>query len=456
MRKQRERQYATDKSTSAGRIVSEAKLMGCPVDDLLALERGHDPFYADHPTHVEDAQWFAKIWKKYGGPGKHLRGVHYRIQSLKTVKRPDGRIYQNTVNDWAYLCVAAQRARYNGLVESSDLVDRRNKAAEVVHEEHEIQSAWSVDFYFWDKMLEPLEVHDPAAEIEGYDYEHSDQKYMIEIWIEKTGMSDHLLALQREFGFNLVQGAGFESMTRVDEFIERTVRIDKPVRIFYISDLDVNGVKMPVSVSRQIEYWNTKRGLGLDVKVNHLLLTRDQADEYELPTAPIRMKESYTKKGRAIQQGKADTFEARHGKGTVELDALEGIHPGEFDRIVREAIEPYFDVDLKDNLERAKDEAETALSEAMDVLMEKHQEEIEEVEKEINEASQAGRGKLKAIIDTLKEEIEEAKGTLALPERPVPDADGSDEDDWLFDSERDYDEQLDHYHRANPVVGSER
>jgi hypothetical protein len=41
---------------------------------------------------------------------------------------------------------------------------------------------------------------------------------------------------------------------------------------------------------------------------------------------------------------------------------------------------------------------------------------------------------------------------IALPDRPEPETDPPDEDAWLFDSERDYFEQLDYY-KARREVG---
>ena len=40
--------------------------------------------------------------------------------------KPDGRPYENTTNDWAYLLQASKAARYLNLVDPAAFVDRRN------------------------------------------------------------------------------------------------------------------------------------------------------------------------------------------------------------------------------------------------------------------------------------------------------------------------------------------
>jgi hypothetical protein len=70
-------------------------------------------------------------------------------------------------------------------------------------------------------------------------------------------------------------------------------------------------------------------------------LTADQCKQYHLPRTPIKDSER-----------RAGVFEARHGAGATELDALEALHPGELRKIVIEAVDHYYDSDLQ---ERAED-----------------------------------------------------------------------------------------------------
>jgi hypothetical protein len=112
-------------------IKEMAKEGGVTVADLCALSPKNDPFYTGRPSEVVAAEWFTRLWQKFGyGQGVHLRRVHYQIVSQNPpVARPDGSRYENTENCWDYLNEAAKWARYLRLVSPAAFVDRRNPEA---------------------------------------------------------------------------------------------------------------------------------------------------------------------------------------------------------------------------------------------------------------------------------------------------------------------------------------
>ena len=81
------------------------------------------------------------------------------------------------------------------------------------------------------------------------------------------------------------------------------------------------------------------------------MLTAEQAQEYALPRTPIK----------STDKRKAG-FERLHDIGATELDALEALHPGELRNILVEAIEPYRDQDIEQELEDAGSEAQDSLT----------------------------------------------------------------------------------------------
>jgi hypothetical protein len=106
------------------RIAKDSKLK---VTDLLALAPQNDPFYAGSAAGVEAAEWFADLWRQFGYTGGvHLRRVHYQLVSQKGATKPNGLPYENTENDWTYLCNAGKYARYLRLIDPLAFVDRRN------------------------------------------------------------------------------------------------------------------------------------------------------------------------------------------------------------------------------------------------------------------------------------------------------------------------------------------
>src|SRR5262249_2431573 len=156
--------------------------------------------------------------------------------------------------------------------------------------------------------------------------------------------------------------------------------------------------------------------------------------------------------------------------GAVELDALEALHPGELGRIIRQALAPYRDEDLEDCLGQARAEAEDVALDAWQEALGEAPEEAQAIE-EAAAAIAAGyrkrvqvlerqlralNGELQSELAPLRERrtalrraVETAMEDFAveLPERPEPEAEGTDETDWLFASDRDYLEQLEHYRK---------
>ena len=64
--------------------------------------------------------------------------------------------------------------------------------------------------------------------------------------------------------------------------------LKKPCRILYVSDFDPAGGGMPVSVARQIEYAIKDHASDMDIKLDPLILTCEQVEEYGLPRTPIK------------------------------------------------------------------------------------------------------------------------------------------------------------------------
>jgi len=322
------------------------------VADLLALSPKNDPFYTGRPSEIIWAEWFRDNY--LGEPqGVHLRRLHYKWMSSGVLK-PDGEAYQNTDRDWDALNSASKWARYLNLVPASAFEDRRNKDPIERHAYKKWSATVEPDVEVEDNdtwgAVEPPELPDlpdfpalpdePAFDVDGYDVE---QEYLLEVWCEKSTMDDVLDPVCRKYDMNLVRGAGELSITMVLDFLSRVQYMGRPARIAYISDFDPAGLGMPISVARKIEYWQRTRGLeGLDIRLEPIALSADQVVDLQLPRKPG--------KDKARLRG----FEADHGWGIVELDALEALHPGKLAQIVTDWALKYYDPDLEDNAAEAK------------------------------------------------------------------------------------------------------
>lgn len=265
------------------------------------------------------------------------------------------------------LTQASKCARYLELVDPAAFVDRRNGEPQDnldYYTEHLAQAqiyGGGED----DKLALPAFPELPQYSL----YVSSPQRYHIEIWCEKSTMADILGGLARQYSAVYQDGMGELSITVALDAIRRFERSGKPVRIFYVSDFDPAGAGMPVSMSRKIEYFLHKLGLGLDVKLFPIVLTYAQVKYYNriLPT-PI--KESERRK---------DRFEARYGKGAVELDALEALYPGELARILRRAIGEYYDSSLERKVSEAQRRIEQQLIPVQSRIYADHDAEIAEL-----------------------------------------------------------------------------
>ncbi len=433
-------------------IKNLAKEAGENIPDLLALSRNNDPFVAGTPAHIRDAEWFAEVWERYGfEEGTHLRRVHYLLVSHGGVTGSSGKPYENTEGCWNDLCTAGRYARYLGLVAPEMFADRRNPEPRLYMTPREEEPGWVYDFKDWTlpRIQSKLSAYMPMPEtwVTGYEYENNLQPYHVEVWCEKSTMNDELRPLCEIHGVNLITGVGFMSITSVVELLGRVESLDKPCRILYISDFDPAGSGMPVGVARQIEF-GLLRYSG-DIRLEPLILTPEQVRRYSLPRTPVKDEDK--------RRGK---WEAIHGAGAVELDALQALHPGEFARLVQEGIMSFRDVNLPREARKTEREAQNTLEREIEEARSEYREEVSEIHSEVSEITSRYEQRLEELNDALQAElahylprmetlrhdiqIQVDDARPELPDLPEGHAEPDDEG-WLFDSRRDYMDQLDAY-----------
>ena len=257
---------------------------------------------------------------------------------LGSVRMPDGSPYLNLDRPcFDLLNRASLDARYLNLVLATNLVDRRNAEPTIVEQVEAEDAELAFTGGLSEYELAGFEVPQLALNAPVIP-----QRFLVEIWCEKSTMNDILIPLGERYGVNIVTGVGEMSLTRCVELVARAKQDGRPVRILYVSDFDPAGASMPVAVARKIEFEIYRIGGGLDVQVRPILLTHDQCIQYRLPRTPIKDTEK-----------RAAAFEARFGEGATELDALEALHPGELERILVREIGRYYDADLNDRIDDA-------------------------------------------------------------------------------------------------------
>lgn len=410
------------------------------VTELIALAPQNDPFYTGTPGDVRNGEWFAKLWEKFGyHGGVHVRRVHYQIVSQDPpVRTPNGEPYANTERCWRFLNAASKSARYLNLVDPEAFTDRRNPHPTLLakgdsHPHLAVAPREEVEEFSLPEFPEL-----PSYELTEFS---GRQRYLIEVWCEKSTMNDVLLPLCEEYEVNLVTGVGELSITAVlDLVLHRIKHARKPTRILYVSDFDPAGVSMPVAVSRKIEYFVRSEEMDLDVRLHPAALMEDQVRKYRLPRTPI--KESERRKSH---------FEDLHGRGATELDALEALHPGTLRAILEAEIRRYYDTGLEERTERALEEIEERLAGIELFVRGAHEseltalrEEYEELRSEFAERAKSWSERMLKLHGELHTKLQEAKPDLK--EFPVPEGEPADEAPWvLYDSRLDYEAQLERY-----------
>lgn len=441
--------------TGYEKIKQIAKEKRCNITDPLFLARQNDPFYTGTATEKSMAEWFADLWRRFGySTGVHLRRVHYQLVSQNDPHKHNGLPYENTENDWGYLCNAGKYARYLGLVDPEAFVDRRNPDPHIFmeYDRYAEGPGWGYDFPYWEipktniNLASDLYLALPIFVVKGYEYDDSLQPYHLEVWVEKSTMDDVLVPLCAAYGVNLVTGLGFMSITSVIDLLKRINEAQKPCRLFYISDFDPAGDDMPTAVARQIEYWLDTYVPSADIKLKPLVLTREQVERYQLPRTPV--KDSDRRKA---------NFEERYGEGAVELDALEALLPGELASIVTENILQFRDNRLEAKIAEAKVQAQKRLDAYWEERIKPFQGDLDDLKKQVGAVLQKYQTRLEEMDEELAREMEpyeEAAISLwqdiqdvadeitpNLPDLPEPEVEEG-ALGWLYDSGRDYFEQL--------------
>lgn len=424
--------------------------------DLLALSEKNDPYGVFSAGRIEKAEWAAEIWQQMGEPSMfHIRRMHYWLVSSGT-KKPDGTIYQNTENDWKWLTDAVKYARYLNLLQADGLTDQRNPAPEICAD----YTGDYISVGVYDAEYDPdigMSYHGIFGSVEEYarnraetaqfnseieiDYQRA-QPYHIELWAEKSTINDILLPICRRYGANLVTALGQVSLTQCVALVGRAVEANKPVRIFYISDFDPAGLSMPAAAARKIEWCTDQIDVDVDIELVPVALTHEQCIEFQLPRTPIKSSDK--------SRGK---FEERYGEGATELDALEALHPGELSVIMKEAISPFYDADIDDEVQRARNDISNDIAQQIrDGIVEQAPETCDILFKEIHAGVAAMREKVADEIKEIQDKVRELNVLLAELDVDVQsdiDIPRSsmviETDHWLYDSKRKYMEQMRYY-----------
>jgi hypothetical protein len=455
---------------------------------IVAMDKNSDPFYAGQGWQKEAGEWFAEFHRRRVGDRRlHIRGLFYiataEDPSPLTGEReatylPDGSRFEKTKANWKWFQLASKFARNMELISARLILDKKRSRVTinartregdpptVEYTEPEIRLP---DGYSRYTHTRPATAGPKPSLFGGYVRKR--EPSVVEVWVEKDlDEADHPVVEQvcQAEGVNLVVGSGIMTISSAYALLERAG--DLPVRILYLSDFDDAGLHMPVSPARHVEFAIRKMDPKPDVRLYHLALSAEQVLEQNIPRK-IPTSDKDEEKIRRLKK-----FEARFGVGTVELNTLtDRTRADYFRRLLRDAIRELRDPKLREKERRAEAEAESMVAEelerqmrwphkALQMIVEQAREkdaQFAEERQAIEEKAQelaAMRYELGRKIDAELAPLEErAEGVLQAARRrlahlqelelPMVDAEEPEgaAEGWLFDSRRNYIEQLGYY-----------
>jgi hypothetical protein len=125
----------------------------------------------------------------------------------------------------------------------------------------------------------------------------------VEIWLEKEALAGVLYDVTDEWDVPLYVTRGYPSLSFLHTSGESIRGSEYPTYLYYFGDLDPSGVDIPRVVERGIRGFSK----GAEIHFEIVAVTREQVEEWELPTRPTKQTDS-----------RARNFEGE----SVEVDAI--------------------------------------------------------------------------------------------------------------------------------------
>ncbi len=247
--------------------------------------------------------------------------------------------YEKTDQSYARLCEAIVKARRAGWIGWHAIRDDGT----VAH----VTGGWSGPDESWQGELN-------AAQ--GYQRDRSEgQPCRIELWCEAGGMAPQLAQVARRYGVDVYSTGGFGSVTVTKAIADRVCRADRPTAFLHVGDFDPSGESIFNAIAEDVgAFVGADMGVAVrgDGKVPgwfepmRVALTRQQVEEYELPTAPPK---------------RSDSRSATWAGATCQAEAMD---PATLGRIVDEAIRARMVMSVYDAvLERERRERDALVAE---------------------------------------------------------------------------------------------
>jgi hypothetical protein len=136
-----------------------------------------------------------------------------------------------------------------------------------------------------------------------------DQPVYILISLEKDALSRLVSRVANKYSIRTFPTRGYPSFSYVQTMANymQTRLSGKSIIVLYFGDFDPSGVDIERDLEDRLYRYGAK-----DFKVKRIALKLDQIKEYNLPPMPVKLSDA-----------RAESFMAKHGDQSVELDALD-------------------------------------------------------------------------------------------------------------------------------------
>ena len=375
----------------------------CSKTDLTVLSPQADPYRLDTPAGHRDGRWAAEQLERAIGAHRriHWRGLHYAIVAAGDIRKPSGEIYRNTEEDWTWLTDTAGKAgRWLGYIDFERITDNRNSAPLIYRKARVSPEPWvSIGI---DVTIPEADDLTPYVGVTGFE---GRQPYALSIFGEKTSLEEILLRIAQRFEADLYLPAGEISDTLLFRMAKDGAADGRPMIVFVVADCDPAGHQMSVSIGRKLQALRDLLFPGLEFQVRPVALTVEQVRELGLPSTPLKETEK-----------RADKWREAFGVEQTEIDALATLRPQVLERIVSDAISPFYDRTLESRVLEARAEWKSAAQEMLEDQLDA------DLLASLQDHAADRLAALAAEIDAINEQLRMASdGRFELPAVEVPD-----------------------------------
>jgi hypothetical protein len=302
-----------------------------------------------------------------------LRTIFYFLYSLK--KLP------NTPNSYAKIGDYIVEARKDGRISWDAIADETRRSIAGFYDFYVSPESYIRQLFYGDEGLDTLH----ERYVPEILYKWHKQPYYVEVWLEKTALLGTFRNFLKDKHVRIIPNRGYtswafayENFKRLKDMseeyyfewtdkektdVQRKV-VKKKIKILYFGDYDPSGSDMDRFLKEGIADYFIKY-LGLEGIVEfepRIAVTLDQIERFNLPPNPDKSDtETLEKLERDPRYAKF--LKAHEGQlYAVELDALMAYVPDEFERIVKGAVDQYFDQEIWEEVLRQEEHSTEAIS----------------------------------------------------------------------------------------------